>query len=98
MDRSEFDLWRLKVRLVSDQLDRIENGVKAILGELNCPTEIVLLHAIVAGEQKAPWPEQNAERSKRQAKNALHALLTDSRFDRIWARGEQMLLVRLIVL
>ena len=75
MDRESFDRYQLETQFIEDLLGNVEDAERAILREINCPTNEMAIYAILNGETPAPWPENTAERSKQRARHAMHTLL-----------------------
>jgi hypothetical protein len=73
--REQFGRWQMEARQVTTVLDRIERDARAILKDIGCPTTPTGVYAILNGEAPAPWPKRTAERDKRRARYALHAIV-----------------------
>ena len=73
--RDQYERWKLETELIEEQLARIERAERAILEELGCPTDLVAVYAILAGESPTPWLQRNAPRDERRAQHAMYALL-----------------------
>ncbi|MBE3072625.1 MAG: hypothetical protein IMZ67_06585 [Acidobacteria bacterium] len=75
MTREELNCWRGEHKMVEDVLTQITQAEERILKRLNCPTDPVVLDAMLNGKPPAPWPEHAAERDRRRALHAMHVLL-----------------------
>ncbi|HXG86933.1 MAG TPA: hypothetical protein VNJ02_01250 [Vicinamibacterales bacterium] len=75
MTRADMERWKLEHDLLEQLMTRIEQGERAILAELRCPSDPVSLYAILNGERSAPWPKKTAARAKQRARCAMHVLV-----------------------
>lgn len=62
MDRAAFDRCQLEAKQIEDLITDVERTQRAFLDSMGIPSNPVLIYAILAGEQPAPWPKRTAAR------------------------------------
>jgi hypothetical protein len=74
MTADQFARWQFEHQLIEDLLARIESAERAFLTAHGCPTDVVEIYRILAGERLPPWPRRTAPRDQRRALRGMHVL------------------------